>query len=240
MTMPLNLPESYHALVLLVDDQPFVADAVRCALRGQVDIDFHYCGDPGAAMTAVTKIKPTVILLDLVMPQMTGLELLKEFREDPATVEIPIVVLSSEEDPQRKSEAFAVGANDYLVKLPEAVELRARVRYHSKAYWNRLQRDEAFRALRESQQQLVRKNTELFIANEKLEDSLRELKQLRGLLPICVYCKKIRDDQSYWQQIDAYLTEHSELKFSHGLCPDCCRTLEEEINKSDDHDTKPE
>ena len=171
---------------------------------------------------------------------MTGLELLKEFREDPATVEIPIVVLSSEEDPQRKSEAFAVGANDYLVKLPEAVELRARVRYHSKAYWNRLQRDEAFRALRESQQQLVRKNTELFIANEKLEDSLRELKQLRGLLPICVYCKKIRDDQSYWQQIDAYLTEHSELKFSHGLCPDCCRTLEEEINKSDDHDTKPE
>jgi len=176
-------------------------------------------------MTVAKQIKPTVILLDLVMPQMNGLALLSEFRNDPATSGIPIVVLSADEDACMKSEAFASGANDYLVKRPETVELRARIRYHTRAYWNQLQRDEAFRALRESQQMLVKKNTELSIANEKLETTLGELKQLRGLLPICSSCKKIRDDGNYWHQIDAYLIEHSDLVFSHGLCPDCSRAM---------------
>jgi len=219
---------------MLIDDQPFVADAVRYALRGQADIDFHYCADPRAAIAAARKIKPTVILLDLVMPEMSGLALLTEFREEPATSETPIIVLSAEEDARKKSEAFANGANDYLVKLPETVELRARVRYHSRAYWNRLQRDEAFRALRESQQQLVKKNTELSMANEKLSTALVELKQLRGMLPICSCCKRIRDDSNYWHQIDTYFIEHSELVFSHGLCPECCRKMEATLDELND------
>lgn len=234
-----NLPESYHALAMLIDDQPFVADAIRCALRGQADIDFHYCADPRAAIAAARKIKPTVILLDLVMPEISGLTLLAEFRGDPTTADIPIVILSAEEDARKKSEAFANGADDYLVKLPETVELRARVRYHSRAHWNRLQRDEAFRALRESQQQLVKKNTELSVTNEKLSDAVMELKQLRGLLPICSCCKRVRDDGNYWHQIDAYLSKHSDLVFSHGLCPECCRKMEETLGELPDDETNP-
>ena len=81
------------------------------------------------------------------------LTLVRQYRADPATRDIPIIVLSTKEEPTVKTEAFAAGANDYLVKLPDRIELIARIRYHSKAYLNQLQRDEAYRALRESQQQ---------------------------------------------------------------------------------------
>lgn len=216
-----SLPEGYHAMVLLIDDQTFVGDAVTRALAGQLDIDLHFCSDPHQGIEIAKQFKPTVILLDLVMPQIDGLTLLKQFREHRATAEVPIVVLSAEEDVQTKSHAFAKGANDYLIKLPDAVELRARIRYHSWAYLNRLQREEAFNALRESQQELLRKNTELLLANENLSKALAEVKELRGLLPICCNCKKVRDDQNYWYQLDSYLAQHTKVTFSHSLCPEC-------------------
>lgn len=150
-----------RTMVLLVDDQAFVAHAVRRLLAGLPDIDFHYCPDPAQAIEQANRIRPSVILQDLVMPSVDGLDLVKLYRSNPGTAETPILVLSSEEDPVVKSKAFAAGANDYLVKLPDRIELIARIRYHSKAHSNRLQRDEAFRALRESQRQLMEANIEL-------------------------------------------------------------------------------
>jgi signal transduction histidine kinase len=158
-------------MVLLVDDQAIVAEAVRRSLVGHPDIDFHYCSDPAQAQAVAAQVKPTVILQDLVMPGVDGLELVKRFRADPATAEIPIIVLSVKEDPRVKSQAFEVGANDYLVKLPDKVELVARVRLHSKAWVNQQQRDEAYRALRESQQRLVDSNTALVGLNQKLAEA---------------------------------------------------------------------
>jgi two-component system, chemotaxis family, response regulator WspR len=148
-------------MVLLVDDQPIIGEAVRRSLIGQPDIHFHFCCDPAAAIEMAEKTKPTVILQDLVMPGMDGLTLVRRYRANPVTKDIPIIVLSTKEDPGVKSEAFTAGANDYLVKLPDKIELLARIRYHSKAYWNQLERDEAHRALRESQQQLMEANIEL-------------------------------------------------------------------------------
>ena len=220
-----ELPDTYHALVLLIDDQAFVGDAVTRALNGQSDIDLHFCPNPHEAIALANTLRPTVILLDLVMPQISGLTLLKLFRENAVTAEVPIVVLSAEEEAQTKSDAFALGANDYLVKLPDMIELRARIRYHTRAHVNRLQREEAFIALRESQQQLVRTNTELRLLNEGLKKALDEVKQLQGLLPICCSCKKVRDDQNYWHLLDTYLTEHTDVTFSHGLCPDCYASM---------------
>ncbi|MCX6967675.1 MAG: response regulator [Verrucomicrobia bacterium] len=230
-----ELPDSYHAMVLLIDDQPFVGDAVTQALAGQDDIDLHFCPDPQQALELANHLHPTVILLDLVMPQLDGLTLLKRLRANPVTAEVPIVVLSAEEEAQTKSDAFAIGANDYLVKLPDVIELRARIRYHSRAHLNRLHREEAHAALRESQQELVRKNTELSLKNEEIRQALAEVKELRGLLPICCNCKKIRDDQNYWCQIDAYLTEHTDVIFSHSLCPECYSNVMKEW-----HDQKTE
>jgi len=225
-----ELPESYHALVLLIDDQAFVGDAVSRALTSQHDIDLHFCSNPLKAIETANNFKPTVILLDLVMPQLDGVTLLKALRKNPVTAEVPIVVLSAEEDAQTKSDAFALGANDYLVKLPDTIELRARIRYHSWAHLNRLQREEAYCALRESRQELVRKNTDLSLMNEELKQALAEVKALRGLLPICSCCKKVRDDKNYWRQIDTYLSEHTDVTFTHGLCPECYSTAMKEWN----------
>jgi two-component system, chemotaxis family, response regulator WspR len=123
-----------EVVVLLVDDQMIVAHAVRQLLAEAHDIAFHYCPSPHQALERAEKLHPTVILQDLVMPDITGLELVRRYRATPATAEIPIIVLSTKEDPVIKSQAFAEGANDYLVKLPDRIELVARVRYHSRAY----------------------------------------------------------------------------------------------------------
>ena len=148
-------------MVLLVDDQAIVAEAIRQALAGEDGIDFHYCARADEAMKAAVNTRPTVILQDLVMPGIDGLTLVKAYRATPAIRDVPIIVLSTKEEPVIKSAAFAAGANDYLVKLPDRIELVARIRYHSRSHINLLQRDEAYRALRESQQQLLEANLEL-------------------------------------------------------------------------------
>lgn len=151
----------YLAMVLLVDDQAIIGEAIRRALTGAPDIDFHYCSQPDEAVAVAERTQPTVILQDLVMPGTDGLTLVRHYRENPGTRDIPIIVLSTKEEPTMKSAAFAAGANDYLVKLPDSIELIARIRYHSRSYLNLLQRDEAYRALRQSQQQLLETNLEL-------------------------------------------------------------------------------
>ncbi len=155
---------SYKTTVLLIDDQPMVAEAVRRALEDEADIDFHYCPDPTKAIKIANKIQPTIILQDLMMPEVNGLMMVKFFRVNQQTAEVPIIILSTKEEPETKSETFAAGVNDYLVKLPDKIELIARIRYHSKAYINQKQKEEAFLALKESQRQLHEAN----LALEKL------------------------------------------------------------------------
>lgn len=158
MVMP---PAKSDVMVLLVDDQVMIGEAIRRVLAKLPDMDFHYCSDPAEAIAIAKRIKPTVILQDLVMPGVDGLTLVRQYRANPATKDIPVIVLSTKEEPAIKSSAFAAGANDYLVKLPDNIELIARIRYHSKSYLNQVQRDQAYRALRYSQQQLQEKNLEL-------------------------------------------------------------------------------
>ncbi len=130
--------------VLLIDDQSIISEAIHRMLKPEADIVYHYCNDPTKAIKIAKECQPTVILQDLVMPQMEGLLLVKFLRsKDCPTAHIPLIVLSSKEDPNIKAKAFELGANDYLVKLPNAMELIARIRYHSKAYINFLKRQEA-------------------------------------------------------------------------------------------------
>jgi two-component system chemotaxis family response regulator WspR len=165
------------AMVLLVDDQAMIGEAVRRGLSNQENIDFHFCADPHQAIAHAVRIKPTVILQDLVMPGLDGLSLVREYRNHPATKDIPIIVLSTKEDPLIKSAAFAAGANDYLVKLPDNIELVARIRYHSRSYMTLLQRDAAYRALRVSQQQLL--DTNLVLQRLMNSDGLTGLSNRR-------------------------------------------------------------
>jgi sigma-B regulation protein RsbU (phosphoserine phosphatase) len=141
--------------VLLVDDQPIIGEAVRRMLAAEEGVSFHYCKDAPAALETAAQVGPTVILQDLVMPEIEGLELVKRFRADERFRDVPIIVLSTKEEAAVKAEAFALGANDYIVKLPDRLELVARVRYHSRGYVALLERNEAFAALQASQQVLA-------------------------------------------------------------------------------------
>ncbi|MEO5334866.1 MAG: response regulator [Magnetococcus sp. YQC-5] len=149
--------------VLLVDDQNIIAQFVMRALSTEEEIEFHYCHNPAMALETAINVQPTVILQDLVMPDIDGLALVAEYRNHPLLQSIPIIVLSATEDAGTKADAFKAGANDYMVKPFQKLELLARVRYHSRSYINMLERDEAFNALRISQEQLEIKNR--FIRN---------------------------------------------------------------------------
>ncbi len=152
---PAVRPSLDGARVLLVDDQPIIGEAVRRMLVDEAGIEFHYCQNPAEAIDKAAALGPTVMLLDLVMPEIDGLELVRRFRSDTRFRELPIIVLSTKEEPAVKAEAFTIGANDYIVKLPDRLELLARVRYHSRGYVALQERNEAFTALKASQQKLA-------------------------------------------------------------------------------------
>ena len=164
--------------VLLVDDQPIIGEAVQKMLAAEKDVTFHYCRDPTQAIKWANLLAPTVILQDLVMPEIEGLTLVRYFRTNSATREVPLIVLSTKEEPEIKAEAFALGANDYLVKLPARLELLARIRYHSRAYINFLERNEAYQALLESRRQLevrnrfIRETFGRYVSDEVVESIL--------------------------------------------------------------------
>lgn len=151
--------------VLLVDDQPMIGEAVRRMLAPEHDIDFHFCQDPTKAIKMANRIHPTVILQDLVMPEIDGLTLVRYYRANPDTINVPLIVLSSKEEAHTKAEAFALGANDYLVKLPDRLEVIARVRYHSRGYINLLERNEA-QAQLEKANQLIRKTFGQYLSDD--------------------------------------------------------------------------
>jgi sigma-B regulation protein RsbU (phosphoserine phosphatase) len=146
--------DGFSIKVLLVDDQSIVGETVRKMLAGEPDIEYRFCSDPTTAIDIANEFKPTVILQDLVMPDIDGLQLVKYFRANASTRETPLVVLSSKEEPVIKAKSFAQGANDYLVKLPDKLELVARIRYHSRGYINLLERNVAYLNLEESQRAL--------------------------------------------------------------------------------------
>jgi len=143
-----------HCIVLLVDDQPMVAEAIRRMLADEADIDFYYCPNSNNALAQACEIAPTVILQDLVMPNIDGMALVQIYRENEKTKNTPVIMLSTKDDPMDKSIAFSAGASDYLVKLPDKIELKARIRAHSKSYL-------AHKNLHEVRRQLEISNKEL-------------------------------------------------------------------------------
>ncbi len=134
--------------VLIVDDQAMIAEAVRRMLASQGDLSLVACLKGAEAVECARAEQPDVILQDLVMPDGDGLDLVRAYRADPALARVPLIVLSTKEEAATKAEAFARGANDYLVKLPDPVELVARIRYHARVNRAQVERDRAFDALR--------------------------------------------------------------------------------------------
>lgn len=143
---------------------------------------------------------PNLAILDWMMPGLDGLDLCRGLRGRNKGTQTYIILLTSKRESDDIVTGLEAGADDYIVKPFQADELRARVR--------------AGIRILELQEGLARRVADL-------EQALAEIKQLQGLLPICSYCKKIRDDENYWHQVEEYISRHSGVKFSHGICPHC-------------------
>jgi len=168
----LSLPSANSGIiVLLVDDQVSIGKILGKMLETEKDIEFHYFQSAREALKMADTISPTVILQDMVMPEIDGLHMVRYFRAKKATRHTPLIVLSADDNPKVKAEAFALGANDYVVKPPDKIELIARIRYHSRAYRHMMQRNEAYKKLEEQ-------SDELRSANEQLREQITVRKRV--------------------------------------------------------------
>ncbi|MHA4866870.1 response regulator [Duganella sp. PWIR1] len=140
--------------VLLIDDEAMAEDLIGYHMTHRKDIRFRYDKRAECAVELSRETAATVVLVDLRMPGADGFDVIRMLRAEPDTEHLPIILLSSEDQADIKALAFALGANDYLVKWPEARELEARIRYHSSAYLARQQRDAAFLELRQREEEL--------------------------------------------------------------------------------------
>jgi DNA-binding response OmpR family regulator len=144
--------------------------------------------------------RPVVGLIDWEMPQVEGIEVCRRARALGASVPLFLILVTVRDSKQDVVAGLQAGANDYITKPFDKTELLARVKIGS---------------------QMVNLQQTLTHRVEELKEALINVKHLSGLLPICSYCKKIRDDQNYWQQVEAYVGQHSEARFSHSICPTC-------------------
>ena len=149
-------------------------------------------------------VVPALAILDWMMPGVNGLQLCRRIREGSRTRGVYVILLTARNGKESILEGLDSGADDYIVKPFDRDELRARLNVGLR--------------VASLQQSLAARVTEL-------EQALQNVKNLQGLLPICCYCKKIRDDSNYWSRVEEYISQHSEARFSHGICPDCFENI---------------
>lgn len=167
-----------------------------------------------------------LILLDISMPVLDGIEACRLIKAVGHLRDVPVIMVTAMTDPGFLTAAFDAGAMDYITKPVQKVDLLARV-------------GSALR-LKQSMDTCRMQGLTLLKKNKELEHALQEVKVLRGFIPICMSCKKIRDDSGYWQQIESYIQKHSEALFSHGVCPDCYEKLSAQYLLNDDTTTTTE
>jgi CheY-like chemotaxis protein len=180
-------------LILVVDDMPQNLDLLVQVLERE-GYALMLATDGAQALDFAAKEMPDLILLDILMPNMNGIEVCRRLKADPATQAIPVIFLTAQAKADEMLTGFEVGAVDYVTKPFRIPELLARVHVHV-----------------------------------ELRRAQCEIRILRGFLPTCAHCKKIRDKQGTWSAIETYITEHSEAQFSHSLCPDCVHIYFPEI-----------
>ncbi|MFN3649644.1 MAG: response regulator transcription factor [Armatimonadota bacterium] len=190
--------------ILIAEDDPISRRVLEASLR-RWGHEVVACADGTHAHAALTTADPPQLaVLDWMMPGMDGPEICRRVRGGSGQDGLYIILLTARGEKSDIVEGLESGANDYLTKPFDREELRARVAVGVRVV--------------ELQQSLAERVRELELA-------LAHVKQLQGILPICCYCKKIRDDSNYWQQVEAYIAAHSGARFSHGVCPDCYETV---------------
>lgn len=180
------------------------------------------------ALNAMSALLPDLVLLDIRMPGMDGFEICRQLKADDRTRHIPIIFLSAEADRNERVEVFGLGAVDFVSKPFHQEELLARISTHLELWHLRKTLEQSNSKLYQTNSLLHDEITERKKAEEEnknlileLKNALAQVKKLEGIIPICMYCKKIRDDKNCWNQLEQYISDHSEAHFSHGMCPAC-------------------
>jgi DNA-binding response OmpR family regulator len=195
---------------LIADDDRIATEILSNALR-RMNLDVAVANDGGAAWDLLTGgDAPSLAVIDWMMPTVDGLELCRRIRQDAARAHMYVILLTGRDERKDIVAGLDAGADDYIVKPFDPDELRARVQVGIRVL-----------ALQEKLADRV----------AELQDALTRVKRLQGLLPICSYCKRIRGDDQYWQQVDAYIVEHTDAQFTHGICPPCTQKLLAEIEQ---------
>jgi sigma-B regulation protein RsbU (phosphoserine phosphatase) len=193
--------------VLIAEDEPVSLRRLE-ALLVKWGFSVWTARDGDDAWRLYQERLPPLAILDWLMPGLDGLEVCRRIRSHAAGVSAHVILLSTRSEPGHLVSGLDAGADDYLAKPFHRNELRARLRVGERVI-----------ALRRALRRRV----------AELEEALSQVKQLRGLLPICAYCKKVRDDRDYWHQLETFITEHSEARFSHGVCPECLPRVRAEM-----------
>lgn len=185
--------------ILIAEDDP----VSRCFLEVTL-VKWGYevivACDGSQAWQALQSDPPSIAILDWMMPGIDGAEVCRRIRAAQSSTPVYIIMLTAKTDKKDLVEGLDAGADDYITKPFDRQELRARIGVGMRIA--QLQKNLADRVV-------------------ELEAALSRVRQLQGLLPICSYCKRVRDDQNYWQQVDSYVSKHTEVEFSHSICPAC-------------------
>lgn len=199
-----------HGLrALVADDDPVTAAVLTVSLqRWGFRVTTVHDGDAAWAVLSGTPA-PEVAILDWMMPGVDGPTLCARLREDEGGGAVYVILLTSRDAPGDLVTGLEAGADEYLIKPFNVNELRARVR---------------------TGMRMLTLQRSLSTKVAALEDALANVKRLRGLLPVCSYCRRIRTDEDSWQQIEVYVSEHSEAEFSHGICPSCLVRVQKEYD----------
>jgi CheY-like chemotaxis protein len=184
--------------LLVVDDIPDMSRLLATVLRGSYDVSIAQSG-PEAIRLAIAG-RPDLVLLDIMMPGMDGYEVCRQLKRDPATAGIPVIFVTAMTEIESETTGLALGAVDYITKPfnPGIARLRVGTQI----------------ALKQQRDALAARTAEL-------EKALGEIRTLTGLLPVCAWCKRIRDESGRWMDLEPYVESHSQAEFSHGMCPDC-------------------
>jgi len=185
-----------RATILIVDDQPVNIQVLAELLKDEYSIQVASSGTKALEITQGEN-PPTLILLDIQMPGIDGYEVCRILKSDEKTRHIPIIFVTARDSGGDEEEGLALGAIDYITKPIRPAIVKMRIRNH----------------------------IALEMTISELRRAFFEIKTLRGIVPICASCKKIRDDKGFWSQVEVYVTQHSEAQFSHGICPECVKKL---------------
>ena len=202
----------YPVKVLIADDNFFVGELTQGVAEDAGCIVVGRAMDGRQAVEMTSELRPDVILMDIKMPNLDGIQAAEIIQDRCPT---PVVILTAYDSPEMLEEASAAGVGAFLVKPPKVRELSQAIVIARARFGDLL-------SLRRANDLLQRRKREL-------EAALTKIKTLRGLIPICASCKKIRSDKGYWQQLEEYLAEHSEADFTHGFCPECLEKMEMEV-----------